>query len=126
VDDPHSMSSRSSTSSKSITSEDDHFTANRSSPAGSASSLTAPQSDNPNPRTTEHTSRTRKLTPHAAWEILQSHPLFARGALDISLVCERLKQLARSDDVTGGPMFDEDEVRAAVEEMVRDGEDDLE
>jgi hypothetical protein len=37
-----------------------------------------------------------------------------------------LKQLARSDDVTGGPMFDEDEVRAAVEEMVRDGEDDLE
>jgi AP-1-like factor len=88
--------------------------------------MTSPQSDNTNASTTEHTSRTRKLTPHAAWEILQSHPLFARGALDISLVCERLKRLARSDDVTGGPMFDEDEVRAAVEEMVRDGEDDLE
>jgi AP-1-like factor len=88
--------------------------------------MTSPQSDNTNASTTEHTSRTRKLTPHAAWEILQSHPLFARGALDISLVCERLKQLARSDDVTGGPMFDEDEVRAAVEEIVRDGEDDLE
>jgi len=35
-----------------------------------------------------------------------------------------LKQLAKSDDVTGGPMFDEGEVRAVVEEMGRDGDDD--
>jgi hypothetical protein len=34
--------------------------------------------------------------------------------------------LARNDEVTGGPMFDEDEVIAAVEEMARDGEDDSE
>jgi AP-1-like factor len=86
--------------------------------------MTSPQSDNKS--IINHTGRTRKLTPHAAWEILQSHPLFARGTLDISLVCERLKQLARNDDLTGGPMFDEEEVRAAVEEMGRDGDDDLE
>lgn len=86
--------------------------------------MTSPRSDNTN--TIDHASRARRLTPHAAWEILQLHPLFARGILDISLVCERLKQLARSDDVTGGPMFDEDEVRAVVEEMGRDGGDNLE
>jgi hypothetical protein len=28
--------------------------------------------------------------------------------------------------VTGGPMFDEEEVRAAVEEMGRNGDDDFE
>jgi hypothetical protein len=85
--------------------------------------MTSPRSDNTN--NIDHTSRIRKLTPHAAWEILQSHPLFVRGTLDISLVCERLKQLARTDEITGGPMFDEEEVRAVVEEMGRD-EDGLE
>jgi len=132
VDDPHSLpSSRSSTSSRSTTSDDDHFaTVNRSSPAeppsSTPSSMTSPQSDNANTSSIAHTNNPRKLTPHAAWEILQLHPLFARGILDISLVCERLKQLARSDDMTGGPMFDEEEVRAVVEEMGKDGEEGLE
>jgi len=88
--------------------------------------MTSPQSDNANTSSIAHTNNPRKLTPHAAWEILQLHPLFARGILDISLVCERLKQLARSDDMTGGPMFDEEEVRAVVEEMGKDGEEGLE
>jgi len=129
VDDPNSLSSSgSSSSSKSTTFDDEHFTANRSSPAelhsshsSLTSSMSSPKSDNAS--SVDHISRTHQLTPHATWEILQAHPLFARGILDISLICERLKQLAKSDDVTGGPMFDEGEVRAVVEEMGRDEED---
>lgn len=131
VDDPNSLSSScSSTSSKNTISEDENVTtAGRSSPAKSlpsdpspASSTTSPRSDTTS--TIENASKPCKVTPHAAWEILQAHPLFVRGILDISLVCERLKQLAKSDDVTGGPMFDEGEVRAVVEEMGKDGDGD--
>lgn len=130
VDDPNSLSSPNS--SKSITSsDDDHFTTNRSSPAAShsshsslASGMSSPK--NGNLSSVDHAGRPHKLTPHAAWEILQSHPLFARGILDISLICERLKQLAKSDNVTGGPMFDEGEVRAAVEELGKDEDDAIE
>lgn len=55
--------------------------------------------------------------------MLQSHPLYVRGALDIGEVCERLKHMARCDGM--GPVFDEHDVRAVIEEVGSDGNDQL-
>lgn len=76
------------------------------------SSQTSPQSDS-----------SHLLSAGATWDLLQSHPLYAQGALDIGRVCERLKGLARCDGT--GPMFDEHDVRAVIEEVGSDGNDSL-
>lgn len=63
------------------------------------------------------------LSASATWDLLQSHPLYLQNALDIGEVCERLKSLARCDGM--GPVFDEQEVRAAIEEIGSRGNDEL-
>ncbi|EME38791.1 hypothetical protein DOTSEDRAFT_48303 [Dothistroma septosporum NZE10] len=63
------------------------------------------------------------LSASATWDLLQSHPLYLSGAIDIGEVCERLKKMARCDGM--GPMFDEDEVRQVIEEVGSSGNDEL-
>lgn len=63
------------------------------------------------------------LSASATWDLLQSHPLYLSGAVDIGEVCERLKKMARCDGM--GPMFDEEEVRKVIEEVGRSGGDEL-
>lgn len=63
------------------------------------------------------------LSASATWDLLQSHPLYLSGAVDIGEVCERLKKMARCDGM--GPMFGEDEVRQVIEEVGRSGSDEL-
>ncbi len=63
------------------------------------------------------------LSASATWDLLQSHPLYLSGAVDIGEVCERLKKMARCDGM--GPMFEEDEVRKVIEEVGRSGGDEL-
>ncbi|KAK5117437.1 hypothetical protein LTR85_008822 [Meristemomyces frigidus] len=63
------------------------------------------------------------LSASATWDLLQSHPLYLSGAVDIGEVCERLKKMARCDGM--GPMFEEDEVRKVIDEVGRSGGDEL-
>ncbi|KAK0347845.1 hypothetical protein LTR91_004453 [Friedmanniomyces endolithicus] len=63
------------------------------------------------------------LSASATWDLLQSHPLYLSGAVDIGEVCERLKKMAKCDGK--GPMFEEDEVRNVIEDVGRSGGDEL-
>ena len=63
------------------------------------------------------------LSASATWDLLQSHPLYLSGAVDIGEVCERLKKMARCDGM--GPMFEEEEVRKVIDEVGRSGGDEL-
>lgn len=60
----------------------------------------------------------RYLEPDAAWDLLQSHPLFKQGLIDVGKVCERLKWLARCE-ASSGPVFDEVEVMQIIEEAAQ-------
>ncbi|KAF4548588.1 bZIP transcription factor-like protein [Elsinoe fawcettii] len=64
----------------------------------------------------------RLLHPNAAWEMVQSHPLCTDGAVDVGLICERLKQLTRCDPSIG-PAFDEQEVMQVIEDVARFSEE---
>jgi AP-1-like factor len=116
VDDPSMLSSSRSTKSASSDDEPSLDRARLSngllSTESSVSSHTSPQSD------TSHL-----LSASATWDLLQSHPLYVRGALNIGEVCERLKHMARCDGM--GPVFDEHDVRAVIEEVGSDGNDQL-
>lgn len=63
------------------------------------------------------------LSASATWDLLQSHPLYLSGAVDIGEVCERLKKMAHCEGM--GPMFNEGEVRKVIEEVGRSGGDEL-
>lgn len=63
------------------------------------------------------------LSASATWDLLQSHPLYLSGAVDIGEVCERLKKMAKCEGM--GPMFEEDEVRKVIEEVGTSGADEL-
>lgn len=68
-------------------------------------------------------SESHLLSASATWDLLQSHPLYLSGAVDIGEVCERLKKMARCDGM--GPMFEEEEVRKVIEDVGRSGGDEL-
>jgi hypothetical protein len=55
--------------------------------------------------------------------MIQSHDLFKRGLVDVGDVCERLKRVAKCDGQ--GPVFEEGDVRRAIEESVAGGSDEL-
>lgn len=63
------------------------------------------------------------LSASATWDLLQSHPLYLQGAVDIGEVCERLKKMVKCEGA--GPMFEEEEVRRVIEEVGRSGSDEL-
>jgi AP-1-like factor len=116
VDNPSMLSSSRATKSVSPDSEPslDHARLANGllSTESSTSSHTSPQSDS-----------SHLLSTSATWDLLQSHPLYLRGALDIGEVCERLKHMARCNGT--GPVFDEHDVRAVIEEVGGDGNDQL-
>ncbi|GIZ38409.1 hypothetical protein CKM354_000182600 [Cercospora kikuchii] len=115
VDDPSLLSS--SRSSKASRSSDDlRINATRL-----ANGLLSTEPSSPSAQDTP-SSETNLLSASATWDLLQSHPLYRLGSVDIGEVCERLKKMARCDGT--GPMFDEDEVRKVIEEVGRGGSDD--
>lgn len=67
------------------------------------------------------TNDRRLLSATEAWDVLQMHPLYLSGRLDVSKVCERLKEKARCDGM--GPALYEDEVCGVIEEVGRSGGD---
>jgi len=59
----------------------------------------------------------------ATWDLIQEHPLFQKGLVDVGDVCERLKSLAKCDGQ--GPVFEERDVREAIEASAASGSDEL-
>jgi len=116
VDDP-SLLPQSRPSKKSPSKDEPHFD-----PAKLANGLLS-TSSSPSKFGSSPGSDTHLLSASATWDLLQSHPLYLSGAVDIGEVCERLKKMARCDGM--GPMFEEDEVRKVIEEVGRSGGDEL-
>lgn len=65
----------------------------------------------------------RLLDTKATWDLIQSHPLFQKGLVDIGDVSERLKRITKCDGQ--GPAFEEGKVRKIIEESVACGSDEL-
>ena len=65
----------------------------------------------------------RLLATGAAWELIQSHDLFRRGAVDIGEVCDRLKEKVLCDG--SGPTFAEGDIIKAIEDSVGAAGDEL-
>ncbi|EEA20677.1 AP-1-like transcription factor [Talaromyces marneffei ATCC 18224] len=63
------------------------------------------------------------LDTKATWDLIQSHPLFQKGLVDIGDVCERLKTITKCDGQ--GPAFEEGRVKKIIEESVACGNDEL-
>jgi AP-1-like transcription factor len=117
VDDPSLLpSSRTSKTSPSRV-EEPHFDSTRL-----ANGLLSTEST-PNKSRQLPNNESNLLSASATWDLLQSHPLYLSGAVDIGEVCERLKKMARCDGM--GPMFEEAEVRKVIEEVGRSGGDEL-
>ena len=80
-----------------------------------ANGLLSTESPTSNYGSLSSTSDSHLLSASAAWDLLQSHPLYLSGGVDIGEVCDRLKKMARSDGM--GPMFEELEVRRLIDEV---------
>lgn len=80
--------------------------------------ISAPHATSVSPVTGE-----RLLSAAETWDIIQSHPLFTEGLLDIGHVCERLKSLSRCNG--HGPSFEEADVLKAIEESTIGRKDEL-
>lgn len=65
----------------------------------------------------------RLLNARATWDMIQDHPLFQKGLVDIGDVCNRLKGFEKCDGQ--GPVFEEGLVKKAIEESVGCGNDEL-
>lgn len=59
------------------------------------------------------------MSANAVWELLQTHPLYLAGTLDIGQVCERLREKMQSDSTT--PVLSRSIVYSAIEEVCRNG-----
>lgn len=63
----------------------------------------------------------RLLAAGAAWEMILCHPLYEEGRVDIAMVSERLRRVARCDGQ--GPVFEEGAVLDAIQESAVGGDD---
>lgn len=113
---------RSSSSASLSTSVDDPslINANDDEPDGS-DAVYDDEADSPDWFSTNTWSR--RLDAGATWDLLQNHPLFLSGAVDVGEVCEKLKKLARCDG--SGPVFDEAQVRRIIEDVAKTTSDEL-
>lgn len=84
---------------------------------------TAPKSTPNGLRGSLARAESRLLSASATWDLIQSHPLYLAGAVDIGEICDRLKKLAQCESM--GPMFQEDQVRRIIEDVGRSGHDEL-
>lgn len=115
VDDPSLLPS-SNQAGRALSDDDPHFNATRL-----ANGLLS--TDSPGHRGHSPGNESHLLSASATWDLLQSHPLYLSGAVDIGEVCERLKKMARCEGM--GPMFEEVEVKKVIEEVGRSGGDEL-
>jgi hypothetical protein len=73
--------------------------------------------------TVSDTTGERLLGAGATWDAIQDHALFKKGLVDVGDVCDRLKNLAKCDGQ--GPVFEERDIRMAIEQSAASGSDEL-
>ncbi len=73
--------------------------------------------------TVSHTTGERLLGAGATWDLIQAHPSFKKGLVDIGDVSDRLKKKFHCDGE--GPAFAEGDIQRAIEESVAAGSDEL-
>lgn len=117
VDDPSIMPS--SRSAKSVSSDDEPLLDR----TRLANGLLSTEASSSQSSRTSPLADSNLLSASATWDLLQSHPLFVQGALDVGGVLEKLKHMARCDGT--GPMFDEDDVRRLIEQVGNRSSDEL-
>ena len=118
VDDPSLLQSSRQSKTSTSRAEEPHFDSTRL-----ANGLLSTGSPSSSKTGSSPGQDSHLLSASATWDLLQSHPLYLSGAVDIGEVCERLKKMARCDGM--GPMFEEEEVRKVIEEVGRSGGDEL-
>lgn len=118
VDDPSALPPSKQHKSSTASADDAPLNATRL-----ANGLLSTRSSSPGKSASSPNSESQLLSASATWDLLQSHPLYLSGAIDIGEVCERLKKMARCDGL--GPMFEEEEVRKVIEEVGSGGGDEL-
>lgn len=67
-------------------------------------------------RYSDSDSGCRPISIAAVWDLMQSHPFYLSGLVDIGEVCERLKTMFRCDDVNG-PTIAAEEVLNVISEL---------
>lgn len=77
----------------------------------------------PNHRVATSENGEKLLNAGATWDLIQASDMFKRGLVDVGDVCERLKHMAKCDGQ--GPVFEESDVKGAIEESVAVGTDEL-
>ncbi|KAG4033192.1 hypothetical protein MFRU_005g02050 [Monilinia fructicola] len=65
----------------------------------------------------------RLLAAGATWDYIVNHPLYKQGLVDVGIVSERLKTVAKCDGQ--GPVFEERAIIDAIEQSVASGSDEL-
>ncbi|KAL9114941.1 MAG: hypothetical protein Q9227_001184 [Pyrenula ochraceoflavens] len=65
----------------------------------------------------------RLLAAGATWDMILAHEMYEKGLVDVGDVCERLKKCAKCDGQ--GPVFEEGDIRRAIEASVAGGSDRL-
>lgn len=118
VDDPTLLPTSHQSKPPSSRREGPHFD-----PVRLANGLLSTASSSPRRKSDSPGDDNQLLSASATWDLLQSHPLYLSGAVDIGEICERLKKMARCDGM--GPMFEEAKVRKVIEEVGRSGGDEL-
>ncbi|KAH0552975.1 hypothetical protein GP486_006828 [Trichoglossum hirsutum] len=73
--------------------------------------------------TISDTTGERLLGAGATWDAIQDHSLYKSGLVDVGDVCDRLKNLAKCDGQ--GPVFEERDIRMAIEQSAASGSDEL-
>jgi AP-1-like factor len=72
---------------------------------------------------TDQQTGSKLLAAGATWDYIIAHPLFKKGLVDVSMVSERLKTVAKCDGQ--GPVFEERAIVDAIEKSVASGSDEL-
>jgi regulator of replication initiation timing len=85
--------------------------------------LEAHENKMPSHRIVTSESGERLLGAGATWDYIIRHPLYERGLVDVGVVSERLKKVAKCDGQ--GPVFEEKEIINAIEKSVASGSDEL-
>lgn len=85
--------------------------------------LHAHENKTPSHRIVTSDTGERLLAAGATWDYIIKHPLYVRGMVDVGIVSDRLKGVAKCDGQ--GPVFEEREIINAIEQSVASGSDEL-
>lgn len=85
--------------------------------------LHAHENKTPSHRIVTSENGQRMFAAGATWDYIIRHESYRKGLVDVGIVSERLKKVAKCDGQ--GPVFEEGEILDAIEKSVASGSDEL-